>query len=586
MLHLQLLVTTLVSLVIIYNILRVPEDSTPQVSNIRQLKWSTINFLHTTDTHGWYSGHMNQPTYDANWGDFVSFAAHLKQKAQKNNQDLLLVDTGDRHDGNGLSDVTVPNGVKSLPIFLKQDYDLVTIGNHELYLWENSLQEFEKVVRTYGDSYISTNVDIEIDGNLIPIANKYRYFETPVQKLRVLSFGFIFDFQRNNGKTKVTCISEILQQKWFQDIIEQFPELKVDILVVVGHIPVTPEWKEIMVLHRFLRKMYPNIKIQYFGGHSHIRDFAVYDDNLTALESGRFCETVGWVSIDMEEVGVSAFSRKYIDFSMDSFMHHSGKRVIEEFETEEGNVVKEMIKSTRHELALNKVIGQVYNNYYMDYVPLNHKSNLFKLLSDKVLPKLQPKGEGLKDRSIIINTGSIRYDLYKGPYTIDTQFIISPFKNEWNKVTVDKLIGIQVSNVLNNGSYIMALAPPHHRSKGIKLQGRESEEKEPHHQTQYPFIVHKSKLSKGYVTHDDFGTDGDDTLHRPVINYPVGNVIESRNVSSEPGQMDLVFYNFITGNIMEALKKLTGDDYSSKVEEYSDTYVSELIGESVEEGIL
>ena len=59
--------------------------------------------------------------------------------------DLLLVDTGmrtfqspvelvinimagDLHDGNGLSDAALPNGVLSNPIFDEIEYDVLTIG--------------------------------------------------------------------------------------------------------------------------------------------------------------------------------------------------------------------------------------------------------------------------------------------------------------------------------------------------------------------------------------------------------------------------------------------------------------------------
>lgn len=42
--------------------------------------------------------------------------------------DMLLVDTGDLHDGNGLSDATKVDGTKSMPIFNEIDYDLLTIG--------------------------------------------------------------------------------------------------------------------------------------------------------------------------------------------------------------------------------------------------------------------------------------------------------------------------------------------------------------------------------------------------------------------------------------------------------------------------
>jgi 2',3'-cyclic-nucleotide 2'-phosphodiesterase (5'-nucleotidase family) len=60
------------------------------------LEWGQINFLHTTDTHGWLEGHIKEQNYGADWGDYVSFTKGMKKKARKLGVDLLLVDTGVR----------------------------------------------------------------------------------------------------------------------------------------------------------------------------------------------------------------------------------------------------------------------------------------------------------------------------------------------------------------------------------------------------------------------------------------------------------------------------------------------------------
>jgi len=52
----------------------------------------------------------------------------MKQTAGNMGVDLLLVDTGDLHDGTGLSDATKPDGAQSMPIFDEIPYDLLTIG--------------------------------------------------------------------------------------------------------------------------------------------------------------------------------------------------------------------------------------------------------------------------------------------------------------------------------------------------------------------------------------------------------------------------------------------------------------------------
>lgn len=95
----------------------------------RGLEWGQLNVLHTTDTHGWLAGHIKQANYGADWGDFVTFVRRLKTKAANLGVDLLLVDTGDLHDGAGLSDATAVDGELSNPIFQElNDYDLLTIG--------------------------------------------------------------------------------------------------------------------------------------------------------------------------------------------------------------------------------------------------------------------------------------------------------------------------------------------------------------------------------------------------------------------------------------------------------------------------
>lgn len=58
------------------------------------LHWGQINFIHTSDSHGWLEGHIKEGNYGADWGDFVSFVKHMRDKATDDELDLLLIDTG------------------------------------------------------------------------------------------------------------------------------------------------------------------------------------------------------------------------------------------------------------------------------------------------------------------------------------------------------------------------------------------------------------------------------------------------------------------------------------------------------------
>jgi 2',3'-cyclic-nucleotide 2'-phosphodiesterase (5'-nucleotidase family) len=64
------------------------------VTPANALEWGQINFLHSTDIHGWFEGHMRERNYRADWGDFISFIQHMRDKADELNVDLLVIDTG------------------------------------------------------------------------------------------------------------------------------------------------------------------------------------------------------------------------------------------------------------------------------------------------------------------------------------------------------------------------------------------------------------------------------------------------------------------------------------------------------------
>lgn len=86
----------------------------------------------------------------------------------------------DLHDGAGLSDATSPNGNISNAIFENVDYDLLTIGNHELYVTEIAYETFNNFSKVYGDKYLTSNVQIKnpTTGQFEYIGSQYRYFTT------------------------------------------------------------------------------------------------------------------------------------------------------------------------------------------------------------------------------------------------------------------------------------------------------------------------------------------------------------------------------------------------------------------------
>jgi 2',3'-cyclic-nucleotide 2'-phosphodiesterase (5'-nucleotidase family) len=77
------------------NVRRMQPDAQNATTSPRApLEWGMLNFLHTTDTHGWLEGHIKEENYGADWGDYVSFTKAMKQKSRELGVDLLLIDTG------------------------------------------------------------------------------------------------------------------------------------------------------------------------------------------------------------------------------------------------------------------------------------------------------------------------------------------------------------------------------------------------------------------------------------------------------------------------------------------------------------
>ena len=120
-----------------------------------------------------------------------------------------------------------------------------------------------------------------------------RKFETKNQKLRVLAFGFLFDFTGNANNTVVQPVEETIKEEWFQEAIR---DREVDLIVVIGHVGIRmPEFE---LLFKTIREVQWDTPLAFFGGHVHLRDYANYDRKSAALASGRYMETIGFMSID------------------------------------------------------------------------------------------------------------------------------------------------------------------------------------------------------------------------------------------------------------------------------------------------
>lgn len=414
------------------------------------LAWGQLNFLHTTDTHGWLEGHLKEQNYGADWGDFVSFTRHMKHKSGNLGVDLLLIDTGDLHDGNGLSDASSPNGALSNLVFENVDYDLLTIGNHELYVTDIAYETFNQFSKVYGERYLTSNVQIlnNKTGEFEYIGSKFRYFTT-AHGLRIMSFGVLYDFTGNSNVSRVIKAADLVKERWFLDAI-QYPE-PIDLFLVIGHNPVRPTagGSTFGTLYKAIRGLRPDTPIQAFGGHTHIRDFAIFDEKSTGLESGRYCETVGWLSMSginsstfkgnvnprgvpnptQPAINVTAtggnltksnllYQRRYLDFNRLTFAYHAVGSQDNTFDFHSGERVTELITTDRTALNLTALYGCAPATYCQSCKPFGAEGNIFPLLATALATTVINQSRADIPRLIIINTGSVRFDLVEGPFTL------------------------------------------------------------------------------------------------------------------------------------------------------------------------
>ncbi|KAK8024199.1 Secreted protein [Apiospora rasikravindrae] len=587
-----------------------PGAPNPVAAPMRDLEWGQINFLHTTDTHGWHGGHLQEPQYSADWGDYVSFAEHMKKKADEQGVDLLLIDTGDRIEGNGLYDASDPKGKYTSDVFRQQPLDVICTGNHELYQASSVQREHETTVPNYRESYLASNLDyIEPEtGNQIPQAQRYRKFTTKNQGLNVVAFGFIFDFDRGANNSVVQQVEETVKQDWFLQAIREKP----DLFVVAGHVGL--RMKEFDLIYKVIRDQNWYTPIAFFGGHAHVRDARKFDDKAYAIASGRYMETIGWVSMDgikkksvvqaadvSTEAASLSWKRRYIDNNLYGLHYHTGLNETT-FPTEQGRNVTKLIAESRKSLKLDNAYGCAPQDLWMSRAEFPSNASVFTWLQEQVIPDMvSNKDRKGVPRLAIANTGMVRFDIFKGAFTTDTTYIVSPFLSRWNYIPdVPYNVAKKIIDLLNRGDQVAAfeaepaldttyLISPEQWSfrnrpqfEATAAAGEETSMHVAEDAGQKPMAdSNKPDLIGGYTTQDDLGTDGDDTEHAPLKFYAVPNCIQTPIDfpvdGSEPATVDLVFVDYTQPYVLTALRYSGGDYSTDDVKPYSELSMTDMM---------
>ncbi|BGP26851.1 5'-Nucleotidase/apyrase family protein [Rhodotorula toruloides] len=568
----------------------------------RPLPWGELNILATTDTHGWLLGHLrNEPSFSGDWGDFYSFVKRMKDEARRRGVDLLLVDSGDRVDGNGLVDAELPprpKGSTALEIFSRMPYDIITTGNHELYKYPVASYVSSALARAYGEKWVVSNVNITVGGEGETVmGNRVRKFVTERGR-RVTAIAPLFDFKAHAPGITVQPPSAMIHEPWFLDAISSAP----DFFLLVGHMSLRTEPdSEWSLLLSSIRDAHPTIPVLVFGGHHHIRDCVQEDAWMMGLAAGRYFETVGFMSVSglNGETKPPVFRRRYLDQNRHTYAYHT----TEDFDTPEGRAISNELTATARWFNLTDRFGIAPQDYYLYRYPPHSPHSIFHLLTTKVLPLLIRRPDRPHEPYTLLNTGSVRFDLLKGNFTRGDQWIMLPFTNSFLYIpAVPLALASRVLHYLNvvgehglvsssTSSSPHPLAGPDARAAADSAALEHAHRRSLVAQAQSTSFDHESdgkwrlkRRTEGYVTPDSCGLAdsdpseafGDDTLHRPFRSSLQPIFVSTALPSpshTEEDKVDVVFFDFITPDVLNALNVLGGAGKGGKRYESKDVEV-------------
>ncbi|KAJ7894514.1 Metallo-dependent phosphatase-like protein [Mycena olivaceomarginata] len=304
-------------------------------------------------------------------GDFASFVSRMKELAIKKDVDLLLVDSGDLHDGTGLSDGYPVGGVdaqQSNEFFKQLPYDVLAIGRHSLFPFFRKLKSYQNFAPHFEGRYLSSNVNITING-----------VSKPTRKGRaVTALGVLFDFKGNAANTTVQKVEDMVKEAWFVDAIKDEP----DLFLLAGHMPGRLSSNAIRAVH-------PLTPILILGGHTHIRDCLQLDGRSMSLESGRYMETIGWMSADLPEPkghhGGCGPAGTSIPTAF-TFEYHARARQLLSFDTTRGVAITKGLEQLAKEFDLGFTYGTAPHDFtIISAAPYPANNSLLSLMSE-VMP--------------------------------------------------------------------------------------------------------------------------------------------------------------------------------------------------------
>ncbi|KZV66465.1 hypothetical protein PENSPDRAFT_612594 [Peniophora sp. CONT] len=562
----------------------------------RPLTWGDVNIIHTTDSHGWLLGHQKasfpEPNYSGDFGDFASFVTHMKALAKEKDVDLLLVDSGDLHDGTGLSDGYPAGGVdghESNKFFSMLPYDVAAIGNHELYNYSYTFDMYKNTVPKFHGRYLSSNVNITVNNVSVPVGERFAKFKTAKGR-KVTALGVLFDFTGNGAGTTVQKVEAMVNETWFHEAIAEEP----DFFLLAGHMPVANDkWP---LVFDAVRAVHPTTPILILGGHTHIRDCNQPDGRSMALESGRYMETVGWMSVKLDKKHSQSaknltFTRRYLDPNRVTYEYHT-RTSNHSFDTQLGSSITKGLNKLSKTFDLSALFGTAPRDYTLSRDPYPSNGSILSLVADDVLPVALSVNNTRADipKIVFLNSGSFRFDIFAGPFDKNDQLTASPFTDSFLYLpNVTASAAQQVIDILNGQG-----EPDKKRRRALVEREEELYSRGVVAQRYNAWLQAMSEretierrdaenLTLGYVTTDSCPGVGDDTPHIALPFFSSPDYVASPTpdgIDVDAPIIDFVIDDFIVDDTVKILNEVQTDVVYSveQAAPYSPLLLSEVLG--------
>lgn len=374
----------------------------------------------------------------------------------------------------------------------------------------------------------------------------------------ITALGVLYNFQLQDKGLTVQPPAQMVKESWFLDAIKEAPSF----FLLAGHMPVrNDDWP---VVVNAIRAIHPSVPVVIAGGHTHIRDCYIYDDNAFGIESGRYLETIGWLSFNTTKVNSSTpFSRSYIDANRRNYAYHANLSHPNLLTTTLGANITKGMNQLAQSWNLTQVYGTSPNDYYLSRVPASSSSSLLHLLTQNVLPTVISTSNSNRTKIpniVIANSGSQRFDIYKGPFTKNDQYVVSPFKDDFLFLEdVPFKYANMIVSGLNNLTHTVAMTPRQEVESVDAIFAAHARES---FDNFYP--SQDSNATLGYVTKDSCPGLGDDTVHTPIpyAHQPdfVVSPLTNNATAVGPGDfIDVVFLDFALADIITVLNNVQTD---------------------------